>query len=162
MRSSKADDFRYKIVHCKNAMFAEHIFRMECAEYQERCLPLNFIRTAICSKAFRFVIAFGEYGNSIGYGIARKMSQSGIHLMRVVVDHNFQRCGVGTAIIETLHKGTKWDMQTIVDERHLQDQLFLKACGFVCYEIKQNVFDGNDGYVMTRSKTSGVLFPLAS
>lgn len=92
-----------------------------------------------------------EYQDKIvGFAIY-EVDKQYIHVINLSVHPDFRRTGIGSQLLAILldKLGTKRRIiDFIINERHIDFQLFLKTNGFKATEILRKYFNKDDAYVM--------------
>lgn len=92
-----------------------------------------------------------EYEDAIIGFCVYRLAPKSIKIFKLAVNPYYKRMGVGTAILNRIKK--KMDiakrklLTTVVSERNIEGQLFLKACGLSCNKIEKGFFEKDDGYI---------------
>ena len=108
-----------------------------------RFFTIGLQRSVICKVA--------EAGDRICGYLIYEMRKGRFDLLRLAVDPELHRQGVGTLLLRHLQGrlgfGGRRAITTLVEETNLFGQLFLRSLGFRAVHTFPGCYDGRDGYM---------------
>jgi ribosomal-protein-alanine N-acetyltransferase len=94
-----------------------------------------------------------DKGKVVGF-MVYELHKEKLHLLDLVVDPEYRQRGVGRQMVERLvdklTQQRRHSLDLVVEERNVDAQKFLKACGFKATRVEKEYFDdtGDDAYHM--------------
>ena len=90
-------------------------------------------------------------GLTVGHTVLRPHGTGGCRLVSLVVHPRYQRMGIGAALLSQALAVGGLPLETLIHERNLGAQLFLKSTGFRAVGTVKNVHpDGSGAYLMVK------------
>lgn len=136
------------------SLLSDQILAIENEQFEFPWSYGDFIETIRQHNICLFVATHEDI--VLAYVVA-EFSKHSMELLAFAVRPEFQRAGIGHAMIDDMKRrigGERKTMQAIVRERNLDAQLFLKSCGFIATKVVKSPYEqtAEDGFIFTWRK----------